>query len=66
VAADLDSKIMKAYGAALWINPNMADRVSYVLSPDAKVIYVYSSLSPDQHVEKTLKALSDWKAARRP
>jgi peroxiredoxin (alkyl hydroperoxide reductase subunit C) len=66
VAADLDSKIMKAYGAALWINPNMADRISYVLGPDAKVIYVYSSLSPDQHVEKTLKALSDWKAARRP
>lgn len=62
VAADQDSKIMKAYDATLWISPNMADRVSYVISPQGKVLYVYSSLSPDEHVENTLKAVKAWKS----
>lgn len=63
VAADLDSKIMKSYDASLWVSPKMADRISYVVSPQGKVLYVYSSLSPDNHVENTLKAIGDWKAA---
>ena len=60
VAADSGARIMKQYDAALWIKPDMADRISYVISPQGKIIYAYSSLSPDQHVENTLKAVEQW------
>ncbi|MDP3617706.1 MAG: peroxiredoxin, partial [Rhodoferax sp.] len=46
-----------------WMKPDMADRISYVISPEGKVLYVYASLSPDQHVENTLKALEKWRAS---
>ena len=63
VAADLGARIMKQYDAALWVKPDMADRISYVISPQGKVLYVFSSLSPDQHVENTLKAVQTWRAS---
>jgi len=52
--------------AALFIKSDMADRISYVISPQGKVLYVYSSLSPDKHVENTLKAVEKWRASQRP
>lgn len=66
VAADSGARIMKQYDAALWMKPDMADRISYVISPEGKVLYVFSSLSPDQHVENTLKAVEKWRATARP
>lgn len=66
VAADSGARIMKQYDAALWIKPDMADRISYVISPQGKVLYVYSSLSPDHHVENTLKAVEKWRASVSP
>ena len=63
VAADSGARIMKQYDAALWMKPDMADRISYVISPEGKVLYVYASLSPDQHVENTLKAVQKWRAS---
>lgn len=63
VAADVDGKVMKQYDATLAFAPGVADRVSYVISPAGKVVYAYASLSPDEHVENTLKAVGDWKAA---
>jgi thioredoxin-dependent peroxiredoxin len=48
----------------LLIYPGHADRTSYVITPDGKVLYAYSALSPDKHVENTLKALREWKAAQ--
>ncbi|VXC24570.1 Alkyl hydroperoxide reductase/ Thiol specific antioxidant/ Mal allergen [Burkholderia sp. 8Y] len=62
VAADTDAKIIGAYDAALPFKSSMANRVSYVIAPDGKVIYEYTSLSPDQHVANTLQALRDWNA----
>ncbi|SPJ13934.1 putative bacterioferritin comigratory protein [Burkholderiales bacterium] len=62
VAADAGAHIMKQYDAALTLLPNTADRISYVISPEGRVIYVYSSLSPDNHVENTLRAVRDWHA----
>ena len=61
VASDEDHKIIKAYDAALVVKPDMADRVSYVITPDYKVLYVYDSLNPDQHVNNTLAAIKAWK-----
>ncbi|WP_233865792.1 peroxiredoxin [Paraburkholderia adhaesiva] len=62
VAADEDSKIIKAYDASMPMHEAMANRVSYVISPDGKIIYEYTSLAPDQHVENTLRALREWSA----
>jgi thioredoxin-dependent peroxiredoxin len=62
VAADADAKIIKSYGAALPLVSTMANRVSYVIAPDGTVIYEYTSLSPDKHVENTLQALHEWNA----
>jgi len=57
VGADADGKIMKKYDANLAFLPSTADRISYVISPAGKVIYTYSSMSPDNHVENTLKVV---------
>lgn len=62
VAADPDMHIIHAYDAKLPLI-SKADRVSYVIAPDGKVIYEYQSLSPDQHVANTLAALKAWAAA---
>ncbi|BBU27940.1 peroxiredoxin [Burkholderia sp. THE68] len=62
VAADQDSKIIRSYDASMPMKSTMANRVSYVIAPDGKVIYEYTSLSPDQHVANTLQALRDWNA----
>jgi hypothetical protein len=33
-----------------------------VITPDDKVIFVYSNLDPSKHVELTLAAVKDWRA----
>jgi peroxiredoxin len=63
VAADAGAKVMKAYDAALAFMPNTADRISYVISPAGKVIYAYSNLSANGHVENTLQVVERWRAA---
>ena len=62
VAADENSKIIKSYDASMPMHEAMARRVSYVIAPDGKIMYEYTSLSPDQHVENTLRALKAWAA----
>lgn len=64
VAADAGAHVMKAYDAALWVKRDMADRISYAISPQGKVMAVYSSLNPDGHVDAMLKAVQDWKRAQ--
>ena len=64
VAADRDQKIMKAYDAVLASNPEYADRISYVIAPDGRIVYAYKSLNPEKHVEYTLDALRKWSAQR--
>jgi thioredoxin-dependent peroxiredoxin len=65
VAADPDQHIMKAYDAVLKLKPTLADRTSYVISPEGKILYSYSALAPEQHVANTLAAVKKW-AANRP
>lgn len=59
VAADPDQKIIKAYDAKMPLL-NYATRVSYVITPDDKVLYEYSALDPSQHVANTLNAIKQW------
>jgi len=63
VGADTDAHIIQAYDAAFSFKRDMANRISYVITPDGKVLYSYSSLSPDQHVANTLQALRAWRAS---
>ena len=63
VAADADKKIMTAYDARLALG--YANRTSYVIAPDGRIIYEYTALDPSQHVENTLDALQKWKAGQR-
>jgi len=65
VAADTDQKIMKSYDAVLMFKTNYANRVSYVITPDHTIIYAYTSMSPDKHVENTLQALQQWNAKKK-
>jgi peroxiredoxin Q/BCP len=62
VAADTDQKIMKSYDAVMMIKSAYASRISYVIAPNHTIIYEYSSMSPDKHVESTLQALQQWVA----
>lgn len=64
VAADGDQRIMKSYDAVLTLMPQYADRVSYVIAPDGRVVFAYKSLNPEKHVEFTLDALKRWSAAK--
>ncbi len=63
VAADAGGRITKEYDAALPGGTPMADRISYVISPQGKVIYVYSSADPDEHVKRTMDAVAKWNSA---
>ena len=60
VASDNTQNVMKSYDAVMTLRPDYANRVSYVIAPNGKVIYNYQSLNPSRHVEKTLAALKDW------
>ncbi|HEY1725642.1 MAG TPA: peroxiredoxin [Steroidobacteraceae bacterium] len=64
VAADPDQHIMKAYDAVLKMKPSLADRTSYVISPQGKILYSYSDLNPDKHVTNTLAVVKQWAADR--
>ena len=63
VAADPDQHIMKSYDAVLAKNPLYADRTSYVIAPDGKIIYSYTDLKPALHVANTMAAVKQWKAS---
>ncbi len=65
VAADPDGKVIGDYDAKLSIAPGLANRTSYVITPDMKVLYAYSNLSPEKHVENTLEAIKGWEAAHK-
>ena len=63
VAADPDAAIAKTYDATLAMRPGWSDRTSYVITPDHKILFAYSNLGADKHVEETLGALKTWRAS---
>jgi peroxiredoxin len=64
VAADPGAKVIKDYDAQLAVKPDMANRISYVISPQGKVLMAYSSMDPNGHVDAAMKAVEQWKAAK--
>jgi peroxiredoxin Q/BCP len=63
VVADPHRAVMKAYDAVLLPLLSYADRTSYVITPDDKVLYSYTALDPDDHVANTTNALANWRQA---
>jgi thioredoxin-dependent peroxiredoxin len=61
VASDADKKITKAYDATIFFT-SFSNRTSYVIAPDGTIIYEYTALSPDKHVENTMAAVAGWQA----
>src|SRR3984885_388864 len=61
VASDADKKISTAYDANLFIT-SYSNRTSYVIAPNGTIIYEYTALNPDKHVENTLAAVAKWQA----
>jgi peroxiredoxin len=60
VASDKDLKIAKSYDSVL---ANIyANRTSYVIAKDGKIVYTYTSLDPGKHVANTLEALKKLEA----
>ncbi len=66
VGADADQAVMKAYDAVLFFKSDYANRTSYLITPDGKVGYQYTSLNPNKHVANTLAALRAWVGGRKP
>jgi peroxiredoxin len=62
VAADEGGRIARRYDAVRPGAASMADRVSYVIGPHGRVLFVYSSSDPDEHVRRTLATVERWKA----
>ena len=66
VAADPGAKVIRQYDAGLAVKPDMANRISYVISPQGKVLLTYTSMDPDGHVAAAMKAVQEWKTGARP
>jgi peroxiredoxin len=64
VGSDGTKKIMASYDAVMSLRPEYANRISYLIAPDGKIIYQYKSLNPYSHVTKVLAALQDWSKAQ--
>ncbi len=65
VASDADGGIMKAYDSVLPDHPEYANRTSYVIAPTGQIIYSYTAMKPDQHVENTMAAVRKWQEAHK-
>jgi thioredoxin-dependent peroxiredoxin len=63
VGADPSLSVIKAYDAAFdipVIGAFFANRISYVISPEGKILYAYSDSSAEKHIENTLAVVRKW------
>ena len=60
VASDADGSIMKAYDSVLESHPEYANRTSFVIAPTGEIIYSYTAMNPDKHVDNTMAAVKKW------
>ena len=69
VGADPSFSVIKAYDAAFnipLVGAAFANRISYVISPDGKILYAYSDSHAEKHIENTLAAVKKWREEHRP
>jgi peroxiredoxin Q/BCP len=64
VGADPSFSVIKAYDAAFNIpvvGAAFANRISYVISPEGKILYAYSDSNAEKHIENTLTVVKKWR-----
>ena len=67
VAADPNLSVAKKYDAVLAQDPSYADRTSYVIAPDGKILSSLSDLQhPQQHVSNALSVLKAYQKKQSP
>ena len=67
VGADPDFHVIKAYDAAFSIpikGPVFADRLTYVIAPDGKILYAYSDSSAHNHIVNALAVVRKWRESQ--
>jgi peroxiredoxin len=65
VGADPDGKVIRAYKAQMFDFGGLAtsSRISYVIAPDGKILLAFKDSAAAPHIEKTLAAVRQWRAA---
>ncbi|MCD2343556.1 peroxiredoxin [Ideonella azotifigens] len=63
VAADPESRTIKAYGVGLTLLPDVAGRISFAISPRGQILDTLVSGDPEEHVTAMMKAVQAWRAA---
>ncbi|HEY4848839.1 MAG TPA: peroxiredoxin [Methylocella sp.] len=69
VGADPNFSIIKSYDAAFnipLVGAAFANRISYVISPDGKILYAYSDSNAEKHIKNTLAAVRKWREEHKP
>ncbi|MGH6856277.1 MAG: redoxin domain-containing protein, partial [Methylocella sp.] len=64
VGADPSFSIIKAYDVAFnipLVGAAFANRVSYVISPEGKILYSYADSKAEKHIENTLAVVRKWR-----
>jgi thioredoxin-dependent peroxiredoxin len=62
VGADPKLSVIKAYDAAFKIpGAAFANRISYVISPERKILYAYADPNAEKHIENALAVVSKWR-----
>jgi thioredoxin-dependent peroxiredoxin len=64
VGADPTLTVIKAYDAVMsrsGMGP-LANRISYVVAPDGKILYAFTSSEAEKHVANTLNVVRKWRA----
>jgi peroxiredoxin Q/BCP len=64
VGADPEISVIKAYDAAMNIpiaGSSFANRISYVISSESKIIYAYSDDAAEKHIANTLAVVRKWR-----
>jgi peroxiredoxin len=55
--ATADADVRKAYDVVLKQKPEYANRTSYVIDRNGKIVMEYTNLDPSEHVQRTLAAV---------
>ena len=55
--ATASPELRQAYDVVLKQKPEFANRTSYVIAPDGKIVMEYTNLDPSEHVQRTLAAV---------
>ncbi len=66
VGADPSFSVIKAYDAAFNVPLVFASRISYVISPQGKILYAYSDSNAEKHIENTLAVVKKWRGEHKP